>query len=150
MNTRQTNSNGAEINIEQRMRTVRTLWFGLLGSIGMYYVLTLIADRPESLAPNNTLSLALLIAGVSTALVSFVVKNKLISRAIEERQVLHVQQGYLVAWVITEFAALLGLVDFFTTNDPYFYVLFIVAAVVDVLHFPRREHFKQASFNPNF
>jgi hypothetical protein len=146
MNTQQTDLNASQVNIEQRMRTVRTLWVGLLASIGMYYVFTLIAGRPENLASNNTLSMALLIGGVSTTLVSFVVKNKLIRRAIDERQVLHVQPGYLVAWVITEFAALLGLVDFFATNNPYFYVLFIIAALADLFHFPRREHFENASF----
>jgi hypothetical protein len=148
MNTQQTDPNGAPMNIEQRMRTVRTLWFALLASIGMYYVFTIVAGRPENLVPNNTLSLALLIGGAATTLMSFVVKNKLISRAIEQRQVLHVQHGYLVAWVMSEAAALLGLLDFFATNDPYFYVLFIIAALADVLHFPRREHFENASFSP--
>ena len=153
MNTQQTDPHGTHVNLEQRMRTVRTLWFALLASIGMYYVFTLVADRPENLESNNTLSLALLIGGISTTLISFVLKNRLISRAIEQRQVLHVQHAYLVAWVMTELAALLGLLDFFATNDPYFYVLFIIAALGDLLHFPRRQHFESASFyadRPNF
>jgi hypothetical protein len=149
MNTRQTDPDGAPINIEQRMRTVRTLWFGLLGSIVMYYAFTLVAGRPVNVVRNNTLSLSLLIVAVATTLLSFVVKNKLIGRAIEQRQVLHVQHGYLVAWVMTELAALLGLVDFFLTADPYFFVLFIIALLGNLLHFPRREHFENASFNPS-
>lgn len=145
MNTQRT---GVEISLEQRMRTVRTLWLALLLSIAMYYVLTLFAGRPETLQRNDTLSLALLIAAVSTVLVSFLVKSKLVNRAIDQRQVQHVQQGYLVGWVICEMAALLGLLDFFLTSHPHFYVLFIVAVIGDLFHFPRREHFEHASVNP--
>ncbi len=137
-----------QISIEQRMRTVRTLWIALLLSIGMYYVFTRVAGRPENVQPNDTLSLALLIAGVAAVLVSFLVKKKLVGQAIEQRQILHVQHGYLVAWVVCEFAALLGLLDFFLTSHAHFYVLLIVAAVGDLLHFPRREHFEHASVNP--
>ena len=145
MNTQRT---GVQISIEQRMRTVRTLWLALLLSIVMYYVFTLFAGRPQNLQRNDTLSLALLIAAVSTVLVSFLVKRKLVNRAIDQRQVQHVQQGYLVGWVICEMAALLGLLDFFLTSHPHFYVLFIVAVIGDLFHFPRREHFEHASVNP--
>ena len=148
MNSRQTDPNDAQINIEQRMRTARTLWMALLVNVGLFYFLTRVANRPEHIEPNDTLSLALLAAGVSTVLVSFVVKSKLVSRAIEQRQVQQVQQGYIVAWAMSEVAALLGLLDFFITSDPYFYALFIIAALGELFHFPRREHFENASFNP--
>ena len=129
------------------MRTVRILWLALLFSVGLYYLLTVFVGRPENLEPNHTVSLALLAAGVSTTLVSFLVKSKLINRAIEQRQVQQVQQGYIVSWAMCEVAALLGLMDFFMTSDPYFYVLFIIAALGELLHFPRREHFENASFS---
>jgi putative flippase GtrA len=145
MNTQPIDPKRAQLNIEQRMRTVRILWFGLLASVAMYYLFTILAGRPENLPRNDMLSLALLIGGVSTVLVSFLIKKKLVNQAIEQRQALHVQQGYLVAWVICEMAALLGLLDFFLTSHPHYYVLFIVAALGDLLHFPRREHFEQAS-----
>jgi len=144
----QSTPNKAAVDIEQRMRTVRTLWLALLVSVGLYYVVTLFQGRPENVGPNNTISLALLVVSLSTTLMSFLVKNKLISRAIEQRQVQQVQQGYVIAWAMGEVAALLGLLDFFTTNDPYFYVLFIIAALAELLHFPRREHFENASFSP--
>ena len=134
------------MDIEQRMRTVRILWLALILNIGVFYFLTRVADRSETLEPNNTLSLALLAVGLSSVLISFLVKRKLISRAIERRQVQEVQQGYIVAWAMCELPALLGLVDFFVTSDPYFYVLFIIGAGADLLHFPRREHFENASF----
>ena len=124
------------------------LWLALLLSVGMYYVFTLFSGRPENLQRNDTLSLALLIAGVAAVLVSFLIKKKLVSQGIEQRQPLHVQQGYLVAWVICELAALLGLMDFFLTSHLHFYVLFIVAVIGDLLHYPRREHFEEAAVRP--
>ena len=142
-----TDPNNAQMNIEQRMRTVRILWLALLFSVGLYYLFTIVAGRPENLEANNTVSLALLAVGVSTTLVSFLVKNKLINRAIEQRQVQQVQQGYVIAWAMCEVSALLGLMDFFLTSDRYFYVLFIIASLSELLHYPRREHFENASFS---
>lgn len=139
--------NAAPVDIEQRMRTVRILWLVLIFNIGLFYFLTRVADRPQNIEPNNTLSLALLAVGVSSVLISFLVKSRIISRAVEQRQVQQVQQGYVVAWAMCEVAALLGLVDFFVTSDPYFYVLFIIGAAADLFHFPRREHFENASFS---
>jgi hypothetical protein len=148
MNTQPIDPKRSQTNIEARIRTVRTLWLALLLSIVMYYVFTIFAGRPETIERNDTMSLALLIVGVATVLVSFLVKKKLVNQAIEQRQTLHVQHGYLVAWVMCEVTALLGLLDFFLTSHPHFYVLFIVAAVGDLLHFPRREHFELASATP--
>jgi magnesium-transporting ATPase (P-type) len=153
MKTQPIGSNTAQTNIEQRMRTVRTLWLAITMSLVMYYVFTRVAGRPENAQPNPQLSLALLVVAVATTLVSFVIKNKLVGKAIEQRQVQHVQQGYLVAWVVTEIAALLGLVDFFTTSHAHFYVPLIIAAIGQLLHFPRREHFERAALapgSPNF
>jgi hypothetical protein len=50
-----------------------------------------------------------------------------------------------VAWAITEVGALLGLLDFFKSADRYYYVLFLIAACGQLLHFPRREHVINAS-----
>ena len=136
------------ISIEQRVRTVRIVWMALLINIGLFYFLTRVAERPANLEPNDTLSLALIAVGVSAALISFLVKSKLISRAIEQRQVQQVQQAYVVGLAMCEVAALLGLLDFFVTIHPHFYLLFLIGAGAELLHFPRRGHFENASFNP--
>lgn len=137
-------------NIELRLRTLQILWLGLTLSVGVYYAVTLFAERPEDLEPNNVQSLALIVVALSTTLISFAVKNKLLSKAIEARQVPQVQQAYIVAWAMVEVAALLGILEFFTTNNPYYYVLFIIAAGAQLLHFPRRDHVANAAFKPGF
>lgn len=122
------------------------LWIAMLGSIGGYYVLTLLAGRPEDMTPNPIVSLTLIVIGLTTTLISFPIKNKLLNRAVDQGQVQLVQQAYIVAWAICEVAALLGLLDFFLTGHRHYYLLLIIAAAGQLLHFPRREHIINASF----
>jgi hypothetical protein len=146
MNTPSPDQNDVPDNVEVRMRTMRTLWLAMLMSIVMYYVFTLFAGRPPDLAPNNTLFLVLVSAAVLTTLISFPIKHWLVNKAIDQQQVQMVQQGYIVAWAVTEIGALLGLLDFFMTGDRYYYVTFIIAACGQILHSPKREHLVNASF----
>ncbi|HZN09907.1 MAG TPA: hypothetical protein VFB65_24135 [Pyrinomonadaceae bacterium] len=132
--------NNTQENVELRLRTMRTLWMGMILSILGYFVLTLFAGRSEDLEPNPTLSLILLAVAASAALVSFPLKSKLLNRAIEQKQVPMVQQACIVAWAITEVGGLLGVLDFFMTGNRYYYLLFMIAALGQLLHFPRREH----------
>ena len=132
--------------IEARILTMLILWFAMLMSVVIYFVITMFVRRSEDLAANQSLSLALLVAGVSTTLVSFLIKAKLLARAVEQRNLARVQQAYIVTFAITEVAALLGLLDFFSTSDRYYYALFIIAACGMLLHFPRREPVENAAF----
>jgi len=133
-------------NIELRIRTLRTLWLGMLGSIGGYYALTFIVERPEGREPNDMLFLVLMGMALSAALASFPIKSKLISRAIERQDAQLVQQAYIVAWAMCEVAGLLGVLDFFLTANRHYYVLFIIGAVGQLIHFPRREDVMNAAF----
>ena len=80
------------------------------------------------------------------ALVSFPIKSKLLSSAIDQQQTAVVQQAYVVAWAITEVGALLSLVDYFLTGNRYYFVGLIIAGCAQLLHFPRREHVINAAF----
>ena len=133
-------------DVELRIRTLRMIWFALLSSIAIYWGLTLFVQRPEGVAENSMLSLVLAAVAASTAAASFLIKSKLLNRAIELRQTAQVQQAYVVAWAINEVAALLGIVDYFTTRNPYYFVLFLIAAGGHLLNFPRSEHVVNAAF----
>lgn len=119
---------------------MRTLWIALFLSIGLYYALTVYLGRSENAEPNSTLSLILIAVALSTVLVSFLVKNKLLTHAADRQQVQLVQQAYIVTWAMSEVAGLLGMLDFFATGNRYYFVLFIISAVAFLLHYPRREH----------
>ena len=132
--------------IELRIRTIRTLWFALLVSVLMYFVLTLFIGQPKNATPNNLLSVVLAGAGVFTTLLSLVIKCKFLARSVEQQRVDMVQQGYLIAWVLCETAALLGLLDFFVTGNRLYWVSFVVAAIGQLVNFPRRQDVLAASF----
>jgi hypothetical protein len=133
-------------NIEARLRTMRILWLAMLMSIPIYCLFTLFLKRSAEPTPNRNLSLALLGAGLATTLISFLIKSVLLKKAAEQQQLLMVQQAYIVTFAITEIAALLGMFDFFVTENHYYYVLFIISLLGMLLHFPRREAVLNASF----
>lgn len=145
MDTRPDQSNKQE-KIELRIRTMRTLWLALVLSVVMYFVFTLFVGRNENATPNNTLSLTLSIVALAAVLMSFLLKSKLLNRAIEQQQVPMIQQAYVVTWAIAEVGALLGLLDFFVTGNRYYYVPMLIAGAGQLLHFPRREHVENAAF----
>jgi hypothetical protein len=140
-----------ESKIEPRIRTIRTLWIAMLFSIVLYYGLTLFIGHRENSNPNSALSLILVGVGLLTTLISVPIKKKVLAQSVEQQQVGLVQQAYIVAWALAEVAALLGLLDFFLTGNRYYYVLFLIAAIGQLLHFPRRQHVLDASFkSPTF
>jgi hypothetical protein len=135
-------------DIEGRLRSMRILWIAMLSSIGVYYVFTLFVGRPENVKADDKLFLMLLGLGLLTTLISFPFKHRLLNRAVEQQQVQMVQPAYVIAWALSEAAALLGVFDFFVTGDRYYYMLFIIAACGQLLHFPKREHVINAAFKP--
>jgi hypothetical protein len=130
-------------NVELRIRSLRTLWIALVLSIGAYFVFTRFAPRSEDLAPNNLLSMILIVVAAATMLISFPIKSKLLTNASNGGQV---QQAYIVAWAVTEVGALLGVLDYLLTPDRYYYALFLIALCGQLLHFPRSEHVINAAF----
>ena len=144
MNAQPANQNDPQSKIELRIRTMRMLWIALFISIALYYALTFFWKPNPNATPNGMLFLILVVVALSMTLISFVIKNKLISRAVELQQPQLVQQAYIVALALTEVAALLGLLYFFMTGDPYYPVLFLIGACGQLLHFPRREHVMNA------
>ena len=139
----------SQLRIEPRIRTIRTLWIAMLLSVVSYYVFTLFAGHPGNNTPNNALFLILVGIGLLTTLISVPLKKKFLARSVEEQRVELVQQGHIIAWAMSEVAALLGILDFFLTGNRYYYVLFLIAAIGQLLQFPRRQDVLAAYFkNP--
>lgn len=137
------------IDIDKRLQTMRVLWFALLMSIASFFVFAQFLAPQNSPEPGKATSmvplLALTAVGIVLVLVSFVVKRGFLRRSVEKQDVALVQQGLVVACAICEVSALLGLVDRFLIGSREFYVLFVIAAMGELLHFPRREHLLAAS-----
>lgn len=139
------------IDLDTRYRTLLILWFALLMSVVLFFVMTIVA-APEPLdrdrdAPTSVILLAL--AGVGTFLVvlSFVVKRKMLQRSVEKQEPMMVQQALVTACAMCEISALLGTFERFSIGSGNHYVLFLVSAVGIALHFPKRDHLLAASWN---
>ena len=135
----QTSQNDLQLQIEQRIRTMRTVWSAMVLSIGVYYVFTLFAEQP-AVNPNSALSRTLVAVGLLMIPVALAIKKRFLTQSVEQQQPQLVQQGYVIAWAVTEVAALLGLLDFFITGNRYYFLLLIIGACGQLLHFPRRQH----------
>ena len=138
--------NGLQRRVDARLQVLRILWFALVMSVVLYFVLTVMTGQPNNAQPNAALSLGLLAGGIVFVVISIGIKLKYVNRAIEEQSATVLQQGYILALALSEVAALFGLLDHFITGNPYYYANFIVAVCGQVYHFPRRQHVLDASF----
>ena len=103
------------------------------------------AGAPRN-SPNTLLIVALTASGVLLVILSFVVKNKLLERSVETQDVNLVQKAMVIACVMCEVAALLGLLEHLVIGNREYYVLFLVAAAGTAAHFPRRSQLEAASY----
>ena len=106
---------------------LRVLWLVMAMSIVMYFVVIQMV-KPTRAQENPTLVTALLIAALVLVAASFPVKSRL--RAQSEKSAL------LVALALCEAAALCGLVIWFSTAWPYYYVFLLLGLAGQAMHFP--------------
>ena len=138
-----------EVDLNKRYQTMLILWFALLMSVVMYFVFLQVAASsiasPEN-PPDSRLVVIINALGALFVLASFVVKRKLLERSVEKQDVLLVQKALVVALALCEVSALLGLLERFIFGNREYYLLFILAAVGDLFHFPRRSQLEAASY----
>jgi hypothetical protein len=123
------------------------LWFGLLSSVLLYFLISLVIQRPNGDdRENRILTFVLTAVGAFTVIVSMALKQRFLARSLDQQRVKLVQTGYIMALALCEVAALLGLVDRIVTGNRYYYVLFVIALTRIALHWPRRDHLLAASY----
>jgi hypothetical protein len=138
--------NELDRRVDARLRVLRILWFALVMSVVLFFVLTLLMGRFQNPQPNATLSLALLAAGILAVVASIVIKSKSFNRAIEQQSAGVLQQGFIMALALCEVAAQFGLLDHFITKNPYSYANFVIAVCGQLYHFPRRQQVLDVSY----
>ena len=135
-----------DINVEARLRTMRTLWFALLASLPMYLAFTSFAMQRGQTTNNNWLSFVFATVATFMVILSFAVKKNLLRRAVETQDIKLVQPAFVVAWAMCEVSALLGVVEYAVAGTRDYIVLFLLSAVGMLLHFPTRQHLINASY----
>jgi hypothetical protein len=81
-----------------------------------------------------------------TVLVSFLLKPQMVTKAISKNDVAALQSAHIVSLALCESAALLGVMDRFTTGSQTSWLLFAIAAIGILLHFPRKDHIRAVSY----
>lgn len=139
-----------ETDLNKRFQTLLALWFALSMSVAMFFALSLfvsarIINEPGN-QPRSLLILALTAPGMLLVIISFVLKNRVLARAVEKQEIGLVQQALVMACAMCEASALLGVVEYFLIGGREYYLLFGLAAGGLALHFPRRSHLEAASY----
>lgn len=134
-------------NLDKRYQTLVVLWFALLMNVVVLFLVAMFAaPKPEGLLVNSIVNFVM--AGIGTFLVvlSFAVKRKLLERSVDNQDVTLVQKALVIACAMCEVTALLGLLGRFIIGSGDYFVLFLVAAIGNALHFPRREQLQAATY----
>jgi len=140
----------AYTKVEARYPGLVVVWFGQLMSIGALVGFSLFlvpetSDLPGA-ATGSLLRLVLTALGVFFVVASFAVKRKLLNESVAKQQINLVQKAFVIAVVMCEVCAIIGVIERFLINHHDYYFLFVLAAAGTVFHFPRREHLVAASY----
>ena len=141
-----TNQESASVNAKYRVMLI--LWVAFVSFIVGYFVISIVLKPAEDNAEGRVITFALTATGVFLAIISFAIKQKFLTQAIETHSPSLLQTGLIIALALCESAALLGFVDYLATGNRYYYVLFLVGLIGTLLHFPRRDHLAAASYRP--
>ena len=140
------NQGSEGIQVAARHRTLLIIWFAILMSVGIMFFITFMIQRPATVSNDNTLLWVFMAASVFPLIFSFVLKRKLLAQSVMEQRLELVQTALILAVALCEAVGVLGLVVYFTTATPYYYIFFIVSVIGILLHMPRRDQLLAASF----
>jgi hypothetical protein len=132
--------------LDARYRTLLILWLAILFSVMLFFVMTRFIGIPVEVEGNMILVPILLALSILTLALSFVLKRRFYSQAIDRQSPAMLQTGLIVALALCEVTALFGLIIFFVTGCHYYYLFFVLSVLGMLLHMPRREPLRAASF----
>jgi hypothetical protein len=135
----------SSITPEKSYRIVLTIWVVLFASIGIYYFLCKTVLQPDKIDPDAHLAFPLLGLAILLVLWSVRFKTRLGVRKGQPSALGMVQAGYILALVLAETPATLGVVVFVVLGWPHYWIFFAISVVAFILNFPRRDAFEQAS-----
>ena len=133
-----------EAKAEARHRIILMVWFSLLMSISIFFVMTIMIPGNPS-EPNATLSFAFIGLAFMSVAGSVLIKQRIVQRAIEKRDAAMLQTGYILGFALCESAAIWGLVDHFVTGSRFYYFSFALGLLGMLLHFPKKDHVRAAT-----
>ena len=143
---------------DARLRTLRTIWAAILGSVFLYAVLGYVISPPALTwralgyaGEGGSVGIALVTAslylvGLSAVICSQFLLRSYLRRAEAEQNPALVQTGYILTFVVAEAGALLGLVILLLAGSWVAFALMAASAMMIVILRPRREHLDAAGY----
>ena len=142
-------------NANAQYQTLVIIWGALLMSQFMFLVIIFVTkpelynfdfSKPLLGGENFVVIILLAILGISTFLLSFVLKKKFLAQAVNEQKPALVQTAMIVGCALCEATTLFGLVLAFAFSYQYFFAWFALGILGIILHFPKRDNLFAASF----
>ena len=133
-----------EARVEARHKVFLILWSAILISVMLLLVLVLLTGSKG--VANPTMSYALLGVGATTVAVSFLLKQQGVQKAINNNDIAALQSAQIISLALCESAALFGVLDRFVTASSTSWLLFAIAAIGILLHFPKKDHIRAVSY----
>lgn len=133
--------------VEAQHRTLLILWTVMLLSVIGFALLAVLV--PSNATGNQAVVGIVLIAlGTMNVFLSITVKRGLLKKSVENQDIQTVLRAYVIAWALSESAALFGLIIHFVAASASAYVAFGVGIIGMVLHVPQKKHLLDVFFKP--
>lgn len=142
------------IGIKVKYETLVIIWAALLMSQLLFLLLVFFIkpnlfrfDFSQPLLGGQPL-IVLLFAAMAIAMfvLSFVLRNQHMRRAIADQDTSCVQTGLVLGCALSEISSILGLILAFAFDYQYFFLWIALGLIGILFHFPRRENLLAASY----
>ena len=135
-----------QVNVDGRYRILLILWFAILMAVGILFFIVMLIPRPPADQSGDLFFWLLAALAVSLLIASFVVKSKMLAQSVRDQRQEMVQSALIIALALCEVVGLFGMLAYFITTSPYYYIFFILGAIGILLHMPRRDQLLAASY----
>lgn len=128
-----------------RYRGLVLIWCAQMFALALLFVVAFVVSTTVHASAGETVFVALAAAGMSFVGLSFVVKSVFAARAITQHRPDLVTTAYVLAFMLCEACAILGVVAHFITGARESLYFFAPSALGFLLNFPRRRHVEDAT-----
>ena len=139
--------------IQVKYQTLVAIWAALLISQFLFLAVIYFAkpelftiDPSQPILGDEPLIIVLFAAmGVVVILLSFVLRNQHMRRAVEDKDAGCVQTGLVLGCALSEFSSLLGVILALAFDYQYFFAWIILGLLGILFHFPRKGNLEAAT-----
>ena len=124
--------------VDAQYGKLRIIWLAILAGLALIFVLTRVVQPAAGGGP-EVLFWMLLALGAAELGASFVLKQKMLRQAVEQRKPALVATAYILAFALCESVGIFGLVAHFVTGNKYYYFFFVLSGFGMMLHKPQRD-----------